>query len=154
VSEPRLLRVLLVEDDESDVIFFQRALRALGARLDLETARDGEEAVQILSRDDGRPPPDRVLLDLKLPRRSGIEVLSWIRTNPVLRDLSVTIMTSSGEPSDLARIKQLGIDAYILKPVSYQGLLEVVRTLCTTWEVPTAGTARTEGGPGTAMQAD
>lgn len=136
MNEPRLLRVLLVEDDESDVLFFQRALRALGARLDLETARDGEEAVQFLSRSDGHPPPDRVLLDLKLPRRSGIEVLTWIRSNPALQNLSVTIMTSSGEPSDLARIKKLGIDEYILKPVSYQGLVEVVGVLCRKWKIP------------------
>jgi len=144
VTDARLLRVLLVEDDESDVLFFQRALRALGVRLDLETARDGEEAVQVLSRGDGHPLPDRVVLDLKLPRRSGIEVLSWIRSNPALRELSVTIMTSSGEPSDLARIKQLGIDEYILKPVSYQGLLAVVGELCRKWEVPTAVTDRKE----------
>jgi len=144
VTDARLLRVLLVEDDESDVLFFQRALRALGVRLDLETARDGEEAVLVLSRGDGHPLPDRVVLDLKLPRRSGIEVLSWIRSNPALRELSVTIMTSSGEPSDLARIKQLGIDEYILKPVSYQGLLAVVGELCRKWEVPTAVTDRKE----------
>ena len=138
MSDQHLLRVLLVEDDENDVLFFQRALRALGARLDLDIARDGEEAIRTLSAGDGRPLPDRILLDLKLPRRSGIEVLSWIRSNPALKDLSVTIMTSSGEPSDLARIQQLGIDEYILKPVSYQGLLEVVTALLKTWKIPTS----------------
>jgi CheY-like chemotaxis protein len=136
-DKPRL-RILLVEDDENDVLFLERALRACGAQVELEIARDGEEAVQSLSRGDGRPLPDRMLLDLKLPRRSGLEVLSWIRSNPALKDLSVTIMTSSGEPSDLARIRELGIDEYILKPVSYQGLLEVVVGLCRKWQISTS----------------
>lgn len=134
MSERQRPNVLLVEDDDSDVLFFQRALRGCGAQLDLEIVRDGESAIQRLSR--AGPPPDRVLLDLKLPRRSGLEVLSWIRSTPSLKHLSVTIMTSSGEPSDLTQIRELGIDEYILKPVSYQGLLEIVRTLCKNWNVP------------------
>ena len=127
-------RVLLVEDDDNDMLFFQRALRACGAEVDLDVDRDGESAVQRLLRED--PLPDRILLDLKLPRRSGLEVLAWIRSIPALKDLSVTIMTSSGEPSDLARIRELGIDEYIVKPVSYQALLEIVATLCRNWNIP------------------
>jgi DNA-binding response OmpR family regulator len=130
-----MLRVLLVEDDESDVLFFERALRAHGAAIDLEVAKDGEQAVATLSKGNGQPLPDRIILDLKLPRRSGIEVLTWIRSNPALKHLSVSIMTSSGEPSDLARIRDLGIDEYIVKPVSYQGLLEIVGSLCTKWGI-------------------
>ena len=137
MNEKPRLRILLVEDDESDVLFFERALRANGAAIDLEVARDGEEAVRILSERNGRPLPDRIILDLKLPRRSGIEVLSWIRSNSTLRHLSVTILTSSGEPSDLARIHALGIEEYIVKPVSYQSLLEIVGGLCTKWGVAT-----------------
>jgi CheY-like chemotaxis protein len=133
-GQPRL-RVLLVEDEESDVLFFQRALRGCGAQLELEVAPDGESAVQRLSQ--GKPLPDRIILDLKLPRRSGLEVLSWIRSHPSLKHLSVTILTSSGEPSDLARIRELGIEEYILKPVSYKGLLEIVETLCRKWNVST-----------------
>lgn len=127
-------KVLLVEDDDNDVLFFQRALRGIGAELELDIARDGESAVQKLMLAD--PLPDRVLLDLKLPRRSGLEVLSWIRSTPGVQHLSVTIMTSSGEPSDLARIHELGIDEYIVKPVSYDGLVQIVRTLCKNWGVP------------------
>lgn len=135
MSAPRP-RLLLVEDDENDVLFFQRALRGCGAQVDLEVARDGDAALRRLS--DGPTLPDRILLDLKLPRVSGLEVLSGIRSSPLLKQLSVTIMTSSGEPSDLARIRELGIDEYIVKPVSYQGLLEIVRSLCKKWAVPTA----------------
>ena len=127
------MRLLLVEDDENDVLFFRRALRGCGAQVDLEIARDGDAAVDRLSRGNL---PDRIVLDLKLPRRSGLEVLSWIRSTPSLRHLSVTILTSSGEPSDLSRIRDLGIDEYIVKPVSYQALLEIVHTLCRAWNVP------------------
>jgi CheY-like chemotaxis protein len=133
-EKPRL-RILLVEDDESDVLFFQRALRSCCAPVDLEVARDGEAAVQRLSKEDGHPLPDRVVLDLKLPRRSGIEVLSWIRSTPALKHLSVTIMTSSGEPSDMTRIRDFGIDEYIVKPVSYQTLLQIMSRLATKWGI-------------------
>jgi CheY-like chemotaxis protein len=138
MNQESRLRVLLVEDDENDILFFERALRACGARVELEIARDGDAAVQALSRGDDHPLPDRILLDLKLPRRSGIEVLTWIRSTPGLKHLAVTIMTSSGEPSDLARIQALGIDEYLLKPVSYHELVEVVRELCKKWELPTS----------------
>jgi len=132
-GERPALRVLLVEDDENDVQFFQRALRAGSCCVDLEVARDGEAAVQALSRNDGRQLPDRIVLDLKLPRRSGLEVLSWIRSTPALKHLSVTILTSSGEPSDLVRIRELGIEEYLVKPVSYQGLLGITARLCAKW---------------------
>lgn len=135
MSETPPVKILLVEDDESDVLFFQRAIRGCGAAVELEVARDGEAAVQILSTQDGRSLPDRIVLDLKLPRRSGIEVLAWIRSTPAVRHLSVTIMTSSGEPSDLGRIRDLGIDEYIIKPVSYQGLVEIVTQLCSKWGI-------------------
>ncbi len=135
MTEKPRAKVLLVEDDESDVLFFQRAMRAAGAEIDLQVVRDGEAAVQFLSKEDPQALPDRIILDLKLPRRSGIEILSWIRSTPALRHLSVTIMTSSGEPSDLGRIQELGIDEYIVKPVSYQGLTEIVAQLCRKWGV-------------------
>jgi CheY-like chemotaxis protein len=128
-------KVLLVEDDENDVLFFTRAMRAAGADIELEVARDGEAAIQLLSKKTPQSLPDRIVLDLKLPRRSGVEVLSWIRATPALRHLSVTIMTSSGEPSDLGRIQNLGIDEYIVKPVSYQSLTEIVAQLCSKWGV-------------------
>ena len=135
MSEPPRPSLLLVEDDENDVLFFQRALRGCGAQVDLEIVRDGDAALHRLA--GGPPLPDRVVLDLKLPRVSGLEVLHGIRSNPLLKLLSVTILTSSGEPSDLARIQELGIDEYIVKPVSYQGLLEIVRSLCKKWDVRT-----------------
>lgn len=125
-------RVLLVEDDESDILFFTRALKVHGDPIELEIVRDGELAMRRLYRTDV-PLPDWIVLDLKLPRRSGIEVLSWVRSSPSLQHLPVVILTSSGEPSDLKRIHELGIDEYLLKPVSYQALVELVGGLCSKW---------------------
>lgn len=139
MAADRPLRVLLVEDDDNDVLFFRRAIRAQCERMDLEVVRDGQEAVQRLLREDV-PLPDHIVLDLKLPRRSGIEVLSWIRSTPNRQSLSVTVLTSSGEPSDLERVQELGIDEYILKPVSYQELVTVVGGLCAKWQASRAPT--------------
>ncbi len=130
------VRILLVEDDENDVLFLKRAFRKASSTIDVEVVRDGEEAVRRLSRS---PAPDRVILDLKLPRMNGTEVLSWIRSRPDLEHLSVTILTSSGEPSDLGRIRALGVDEYIVKPIAQEGLVEIVGGLCARWgAVPAA----------------
>ena len=127
-------RVLYVEDEADDVTFMQRAIRSVCPLIQLDVAHDGEEAVQHLS--NSSPPPDWVVLDLKMPRRSGIEVLEWIRSHRELKDLKVTILTSSSEQSDIARVHNLGIDHYYVKPVSYAELLEIVRALCRSWGVP------------------
>lgn len=131
-SDGPAIRVLLVEDDENDVLFLKRAFRSQGCPLQIEVATDGEEAKQRLSRSD-TPLPDRIILDLKLPRLNGLELLAWIRSTPELRHLSVTVLTSSGEPSDRLRAQELGIDAHLVKPVAYSGILEVAGDLCRRW---------------------
>ncbi len=133
MSENGRLTVMLVEDDENDVLFFKRALLARCPDVEFEVARDGEEAVRMLSDRKGAPVPDRIVLDLKLPRRSGVEVLAWIRSRPDLKGVPVTVLTSSGEPADQARIRELGVDDYLVKPVSYQELVEMVAALCAKW---------------------
>ena len=134
-------RVLYVEDEADDVLFMKRALRSVCPEVELSIAHDGEEAVQILSRH--QPPPDWILLDLKMPRRSGLEVLEWIRSHPVLKDLKVTVLSSSPEQSDMKRVEELGIDRYFVKPVEYTGLLEIVRSLCRRWG--TLSSSKAEG---------
>lgn len=123
----RPLSLLLVEDESDDVLFFRRALRQAAPDVRLEVAVDGVEAMDQLG--EGRPRPDLVVLDLKLPRRSGLEVLAWVRGQARLRDLPVVVMSSSGEPSDILRARALGIDEYIVKPTSYEALRDVVAGL-------------------------
>jgi CheY-like chemotaxis protein len=128
-------RVLYVEDEEDDVHFLKRALNAVCPSIEIDVANDGVEAIEFLS--NHQPRPDWVILDLKMPRKSGLEVLEWIRAHPTLKDLRVTVLSSSPEQSDIARVEKLGIDGYIVKPVNYAGLLEVVSRLAGRWGVPT-----------------
>ncbi len=127
--------VLLVEDDPSDVLFMRRAWRQAGYAAPLIDVGDGEKAVAYLS---GKAPysdrskypfPTLVLLDLKIPLLPGLDVLRWIRETPGLRDLPVAVLTSSEEPADVARARELGVSDYIVKPTGYAQLATVVKRL-------------------------
>lgn len=119
--------LLLVEDDDNDVVFLKRALAAAGADFKLEVARDGRQAIETLS--DVGSEPTHALLDLKLPEKSGFEVLEWIRAQPRLGGLHVAILTSSNEESDIRRSRELDAECYFVKPMSFALLLEVARKI-------------------------
>jgi CheY-like chemotaxis protein len=131
----RFAVLLLVDDDQNDVFFFKRALRKADVPQPVRSVRDGEEAVQYLEGSgpfvDRRrhPLPCLVLLDVKLPKRSGLEVLKWLRARPELHDLPVVMITSSGEPSDQAEAQRYGVDAYRVKSVSSDGLVRLAREI-------------------------
>ncbi|MBD3884155.1 response regulator [Phormidium tenue FACHB-886] len=131
--------ILLVEDNAKDVFLIQRAFRKAAVVTPLQIVSDGDAAVQYLS---GEAPygdravypfPDLLLLDLKLPRRSGAEVLQWIRQQPALRRLPVVVLTSSRELVDINRIYDLGANAYIAKPPSFDNLVDIIKTLDLHW---------------------
>ena len=127
--------VLLVEDDPNDVILMERAFRKAGMLSDFQIARDGEQAVAYLSgkgefSDRTRTPlPTLVLLDLKLPKLSGFEVLRWMRAQTGLRRLPVLVLTSSKEKHDITRAYELGANAYLLKPALFNDLVDLVKTI-------------------------
>jgi CheY-like chemotaxis protein len=125
-------RILLVEDNAEDVLFFKRALAQAGVKCAIETAPDGQRAVEQLTGGD----TSHVLLDLKLPRKSGLEVLEWMRSQPRLRELPVIVLTSSELRDDHERAEALGIDGYFVKPVSTKGLVEIVRAIANRWKIP------------------
>jgi PAS domain S-box-containing protein len=125
-----LFRVLLVEDDANDVLFLKRAVAKLGLSWTIDVASDGEEAVRKLA---GEPPATHVLLDLKIPLKSGLEVLAALRADPRTRDLPVTVLTSSKEESDSRQAALLGIDGYVIKPVSFPDLLISVQEIDQAW---------------------
>ena len=131
--------VLLVEDDPSDVLFIRRAWKQAGHAVPLMLVEDGEKAVAYLSGAGSYgdrkkfPFPGFVLLDLKIPLLSGLDVLAWIRKNPGMKDLPVAVLTSSEEPRDVARARELGVSDYFVKPTAYTGLLEIVRSLADKW---------------------
>jgi CheY-like chemotaxis protein len=118
-----------VEDNPNDVFFIEKALRKLAPQVDLEFAADGDAAVDFLT----RSRPSHVLLDLKLPRKTGLEVLEWIRGREELVGLPVVILTSSNELSDSRRSHDLGVDSYRVKPVSYSELVHLLQKVLAIW---------------------
>lgn len=127
--------ILLVEDNDEDVFLLRRALRKNDVDCVLQTAEDGESAIEYLS-GAGKyadrtlhPFPSLVLLDLKLPYVNGFEVLAWIATQPSCRDLRIIVLTSSGEEPDRAKAAQFGIREYFLKPPTSELVAKVVKTL-------------------------
>lgn len=131
--------ILLVEDSSDDVVLIRRALTKVNLANPLQVVEDGEQAEAYLAgRDayadrDRFPLPALMLLDLKLPRRSGFEVLAWLRQQPGLRRLPVIVLTSSREPADVQRAYDLGANSYLVKPGPFDALLEMLRGLNLYW---------------------
>jgi CheY-like chemotaxis protein len=131
--------ILVVEDDPNDILLIQRAFSKARILNPLQFVSDGDDAVGYLSGDGiyadraKFPFPVLVLLDLKLPRRSGLEVLGWIRGQPGLKRLPVVVLTSSKESVDINRAYDLGANSYLVKPVGFDSLLELVKSLEVYW---------------------
>ena len=130
--------ILLVEDDPDDLELTHLALREAKVSNQLVVARDGVEALDLLFRDGGNGEPLRpivVLLDLKLPRVDGLQVLERIREDPRTRDLPVVVLTSSDEEEDRHRSYALHVNSYVRKPVDFDRFQAAVRQLGFYWTV-------------------
>ena len=133
--------VLLAEDDPDDVLLTQIAFEKARLANPLQVVRDGEEAIAYL-KGEGRyadrdrfPPPILLLLDLKMPKLNGFQVLEWLRSQPRLRRLPVAVMTSSDHDPDAARAFELGADSYLNKPPNAEALLALVQRLHAYWMI-------------------
>jgi two-component system response regulator len=139
MKEQRL--ILLVEDNDDDVELTLRALRRNRVANRVDVVRDGAEALEYLfatgsyAGRDVRDAPNLVLLDLKLPKVGGLEVLERLRADPRTHRLPVVILTSSNVESDLARSYDLGANSYIRKPVDFTQFMEAVNQLGLYWLV-------------------
>jgi len=131
--------ILLVEDNDNDVIFMQRALKNAELLNPLHIANDGEQAIDYLT---GKgefsdrikfPLPILIFLDLKLPTKSGLEVLSWLRDTPQFKTLVVLVLTTSNEPKDIDRALKLGANAYLVKPSIFSELTEMMKATKAFW---------------------
>ena len=130
--------ILLIEDDSDHELLTIRALRKANIANEIKVARDGEEALDLLfgnGEDALKACPQVVLLDLKLPKIDGLEVLRRIRENERTRMLPVVILTSSDEESDIIRSYRLGVNSYIRKPVNFTEFAEATRQLGMYWLV-------------------
>jgi CheY-like chemotaxis protein len=126
--------MLLVEDNDADVLFFKRALARTRPDVPLQVAMSGVAAVEALA--EGAPLPSLVLLDLKLPRMSGLEVLEWMRSQPRCGKVRTVVLTSSSQESDIRRATELGAVCYIVKPVDGALLQEAVAAIAAYWADP------------------
>jgi CheY-like chemotaxis protein len=153
--------ILLAEDDPDDVILLQRAFQKAGLRDHLKIVRDGEQAIDYLSgksiyADRERfPLPFLLLLDLKMPRADGFDVLQWARTQPELRRLLVVVLTSSNLQSDVDRAYELGANSYLVKPVEFEGMVNLIQRFEAYWteinRIPTSPTLSEALRPETAV---
>jgi two-component system, response regulator len=126
--------ILLVEDNPADVELTQRAFKKNRLLNHMHVARDGVEALEFLFGENGSARElSVVLLDLKMPRMDGLEVLRRMRADPRTRLLPVVMMTSSSEESDLVASYDLGANSYIVKPVDFENFTEAVRVIGSYW---------------------
>jgi CheY-like chemotaxis protein len=135
----KTLRVLLVEDDEDHVFLVRRALADLaGAEVAVEVAGDGEQAVERLARTRFSPggPPQLVLLDLKMPRMDGLEVLRRIRADEAAAGLPVVVLTSSERQDDREEALRLGATWFVCKPTDGHRFRSEIQQLADRWAVP------------------
>lgn len=130
------VEILLVEDNPNDLELAIHAFQKHNFANTIEVARDGQEALDYLLGGNGRAagtPPKVILLDLKLPKVDGLEVLRQIRADPVLKHLPVVILTSSREERDIVESYNLGVNSYIVKPVDFDKFVDTVQTLGLYW---------------------
>jgi len=131
--------ILLVEDNDDDVFLMKRALKSAHIANPMQVVEDGQQAIDYLS-GIGKfadrslyPMPALVFLDLKLPLKSGLEVLKWIREQSELENIVVLVLTSSREPSDLKRAYSLGANSYLVKPPTADQLLDLAKAFKWYW---------------------
>ena len=131
--------ILLVEDNSRDEALTLRALRKCNVANEVLVARDGVEALDYLFGEDEdgeyRPLPQLILLDLKLPRVDGLDVLKGVRENERTRMLPVVVFTSSSEQEDIVKSFNLGANSYVRKPVAFEEFLEATKQLGLYWLV-------------------
>ena len=145
---PRPITILLADDDADDRVLAQDALKESRLANDLRFVENGEELMDYLMRrgqyadPETSPKPGVILLDLNMPRKDGREALREIKSNPELRSIPVVVLTTSKAEEDIYRSYDLGVNSFITKPVTFEGLVNVMRALGKYWfeivELPAA----------------
>lgn len=132
------IEILLVEDDPNDVELALHALKKNNLTNRIEVVRDGEEALEIIfgkgaAEHSREQRPKVILLDLKLPKVDGLEVLKRLKSDPETRSIPVVMLTSSREECDIVKSYELGVNSYIVKPVDFEQFTESVRQIGFYW---------------------
>jgi CheY-like chemotaxis protein len=131
--------VLLVEDDLNDIFLVKRAFKLARLETPLQVVTDGEEAVHYLKGEgkyadrQAHPLPKLIVMDIKMPRLSGFEVLEWIKRDGPLRRIPIVIVSSSDRPDDITRAYELGANAYMIKPMNYRAVEHLFESITHYW---------------------
>ena len=131
--------ILVVEDNPTDVMLIRRAFEKSKLANPVHVVGDGDAAVEYLSGEgtyadrERFPLPILMLLDLKLPKRSGLEVLQWLRMQETLKRIPVVVLTSSQQDRDVNAAYDIGVNSYLVKPVEFDGLLQMLKTVNMYW---------------------
>jgi CheY-like chemotaxis protein len=133
------ITILMADDDEDDRLMTKEAFQEARLVNDLRFVVDGEELLDYLyrcgkfSNPENSPCPGLILLDLNMPKKDGREALKDIKADPRLRQIPIVVLTTSKAEEDIYRSYDLGVNSYITKPVSFEGLMEIVLTLTQYW---------------------
>src|SRR6185503_14059178 len=131
--------ILLAEDREDDIVLLRRAFKKANLVNPLQVVKNGEEAIAYLKGEGlfanraEYPLPSLMLLDLKMPRKDGFEVLDWIRQQPSLRTLRVVVLTASDQMRDVNRAYQLGANSFLVKPTDFDDFITMILSLSGYW---------------------
>lgn len=130
--------ILLVEDSAADIELTLVALKRAGSTREIVVVRDGVEALDYIFSEAGYAgrspgPPAVILLDLKLPKINGLEVLERIKRDPIHRDIPIVMLTSSRQTSDITRSYRSGVNSYVVKPVDFAAFAQAIREIASYW---------------------
>ncbi|WP_298496309.1 response regulator [uncultured Algibacter sp.] len=129
----KALNILLIEDDMIEVMKFNRTISSLKLNHKITEANNGEEALKILEKKDELP--DIILLDLNMPKISGIEFLSILKNDDILKYIPTIILTTSSNQKDLLECYKIGIAGYVLKPLKYEEYTSKIEKLLAYWSI-------------------
>lgn len=135
-ANPKTITILLADDDPDDRLLVREAFEESHLLNVLETVEDGEELMNYLHQKGkyaGKPLPNLILLDLNMPRKNGMEALEEIKADTHLRRIPVVILTTSKAEEDIIRTYDLGVNSFIVKPVTFESLVELVKELGRYW---------------------
>jgi CheY-like chemotaxis protein len=133
--------ILIAEDDNNDALILQRALRTAGFRNPIHVSKDGADVLRYLKREGPYHDRERyrfpvvLFTDLKMPNVDGFEVLHWLQVNPHCNVIPRLVMSASAESQDVARAYQLGANSYLMKPPTFEGLVENMRRVLDYWSM-------------------
>lgn len=134
---PEQGKILLVEDNPSDIQLILHEFQKEGIAPGVHVVFDGEEALTYLLHSSDRQRPEFIILDLKLPKINGLEVLEQIRSEPTLQRIPVVVFTSSSEENDLHKSRKFGIGRYIVKPVNHEEFIKALGKIIQFWRMHT-----------------